>query len=130
VALVPRRFAGSVAAIGAALTSIGLMTSGVAPMQPASLTSLLGLGPAIDLALVRGERRGPWLYLRFALAGLAANSLAFVVRAGSSWLALDAARPHTISQFGLGVFFSFAAFGVVAGLVSAIICFRWSSRTE
>jgi hypothetical protein len=130
VALVPRRLAGSVTAVGAALTSITLMATGLAALQPASLTSLLALGPAIDLALARGVRGGPWLYLRFGSAGLVANTLAFFVRAGASWLALEAARPHSNSRFGLGVFLSFAACGIVAGLVSAIVCFRWSSRTD
>jgi hypothetical protein len=123
VALVPRRLSGSIIGIGAAIAGSALVTSGVGTLQPAAWTALLTLGPAIDLAMA-GEPRGWRVYLRFALAGTLANSLAFVIRWGVAWLALESAGPHTLSNRGIGVFLSFAACGALAGLLSAAVCFR------
>ncbi len=129
IALVPRRLSGSIIGVGAALTGSALVASGVGTLQPAAWAGLLALGPAVDLAMT-GNASGWRVYLRFALAGLMANALAFIVRAGASWLALDAARPHTVAQYSIGVFLSFAACGVAAGLFSAALCFRPSTRGE
>ena len=122
--LVPRRFAGAVMSVAAGITLAAMALFGVAVWQPAAITGLLALGPSIDLALA-GLSSRPWrLYVRFVLGGIMANSLAFAVRAGAAWLALDEARPHRIGQFGLGVFLSFAACGALAGLLAAAICFH------
>jgi hypothetical protein len=130
VALVPRRMSGSVMTAGAALSAMALSAAHLGSLQPAGVTALLALGPAIDVAMVLRPATGWRLYVRFALAGMAANTLAFAVRAGASWFHLDAVRPHTVQQYGLVVLLSFAACGLVAGLLSAAVCFRASAKSE
>ncbi len=88
---------------------------------------LLAIGPAIDIALAYRASSGWRLYLRFALAGLLANTLAFFARGGMEWFGLDNFR-HVLAHIDGGVFFSFAACGVIAGLASAIVCFRTSVK--
>lgn len=128
VALAPRRFAGTVAGISAGLTAEALLVTGWAHLPAAALTSLLAIGPAIDIAK-RGARSAGWpLYLRFAAAGLAANAIAFAVRWSTAALALDGFNLHMLPKFGLGVLASFAICGIVAGLISAIICYRDTNR--
>lgn len=129
ISLAPRRAAGTISGIAAA-AAVGLFQlAGVGNLQAAAVTSLLALGPAIDLAML-GVARGWLIYLRIAAAGLAANLLAFAVRWGTAWLELDGPRPHTMQQIGIGAFLSFAACGLAAGLLSAVICFRRSSRSS
>ncbi|QDU89848.1 hypothetical protein Pla175_32440 [Pirellulimonas nuda] len=130
VALAPRLWAGSLCGAAAA-ASTGLMLGlGLGNLQPAAVAALLAIGPAIDLAM-RGAGRGGWtLYLRFALAGLAANLFAFAVRWGVAWLALDGARLHTMQQIGPGALASFALCGLAAGLVSGVLCFRGAAPPE
>jgi hypothetical protein len=129
VALVPRRFAGSTMAVGAAITALAISVGGFAGFQAGALTSLLTLGPAIDLAMTGvGAAAGPWVYARFALAGVLANSMAFAARAGASMLALDAVGSHHAGRFGAGAFLSYAACGAAAGLLGAILFFRARPR--
>lgn len=130
IALVPRRLAGSVMALGAATTAALMFAAGAVHWQPASLVALLALGPAIDLAMAGANSPGWWIYVRFAGAGALANSLAFAVRAGSAWLAVDGPGPHRLNQFGWPVFLSFALCGAAAGLLSAAVCFRRSETSE
>ena len=127
VALVPRRLSGTVMGLGAMAGWAGLVAGGWGHWQPAAVVSLVALGPAIDLALGVATPRGWTLYLRFALAGALANSAAFAVRAGTSLIGLDSAGGHTNSRFGLTVFLSFVACGVVAGLLGALAAFRLSN---
>jgi hypothetical protein len=130
MALVPRRLAGSIMSLGAGAAALGLSAAGVGTGQPAALVALFALGPAIDLAMMGPTTSGWRVYLRFALAGMLANSLAFAVRLAVSWFQLDNLRPHTLTHFGVGVFLSYAACGAVAGLLGAAVCFRFSARPE
>lgn len=130
IAAVPRRMAGSIMAAGAATTVGAFSMSGWGVWQPAAIVGLVAFGPAIDLALA-GPSRGGWLlYLRFALAGVLANSTAFVLRGGIAIFGLDSSRPHFLARFDFGVFLSFAACGAVAGLLAAVVCFRPSPKSE
>lgn len=128
VALVPRRYSGTIAGFAAGGTVAILLAMGLGRFQTGAVTALLAIGPAIDLATTRVTPGGWRLYFRFGAAGVIANLAAFAVRWGTSWFGIDGARPHTIAQFGIGVLISFAACGLVAGLVSALVCFRASSR--
>ncbi len=128
MAVVPRRMSGSIMAAGAATAVALFSTTGWGNWQPAAVVSLLAFGPAMDLALAGPSKAGWLVYLRFALAGMLANSAAFVLRGGFSIFGLDASRPHALPRFDAGVFFSFAACGAVAGLVAAVVCFRASAK--
>jgi hypothetical protein len=130
MALVPRKFAGSIMTVGAGVAAVVLSTTGLGNWQPAPLVALFALGPAIDIAMTGPAASGWRLYLRFTLAGVLANSLAFAVRLATSWLQVDDLRPHTLTHFGVGVFLSFAACGAVAGLLSAAVCFRSSGKSQ
>ncbi|HKD38251.1 MAG TPA: hypothetical protein VKB78_15665 [Pirellulales bacterium] len=130
IAAVPRRMAGSIMAASAAATAGVFSMSGWGNWQPAAVVALCAFGPAIDLALA-GRSKGGWLlYLRFALAGVLANSTAFVLRGGIALFGLNSSRPHFIARFDLGVFLSFAACGAIAGLLAAVVCFRTSPKSE
>ncbi|HEV3418550.1 MAG TPA: hypothetical protein VG056_17130 [Pirellulales bacterium] len=130
MALVPRRFAGSIMTVGAGAAAWGLSASGFENWQPAAVVALLALGPAIDVAMMGRAATGWRLYARFALAGILANSLSFAVRFGTFWFRLDDGRPHSLRQFSVGVFLSFAACGAVAGLLSAAVCCRSSVNAK
>lgn len=124
VATVPRPFAGSMAGIWVAVVICVLEASGIRHVPTAALVAALAIGPAIDLAVVgfRGMRLS--VYLRFAIAGLLANLLAFFVRWGTSSLGFDAGQLHRMSEIGVVAFISFALCGILAGIVSAMIFFR------
>jgi hypothetical protein len=130
MALVPRRLAGSIMALGAGATVLVFSASGLGGWQPAAVVSLLSLGPAIDIAMTGRSVPGWRLYLRFAAAGVLSNALAFFLRGGISLFGLDGQRTHMLARFDLGVFASFAACGVIAGLLSAIVCFQFSARRK
>jgi hypothetical protein len=127
VAAVPRPFAGGIAGAGAAAALGIFLAAGVGHVPAAAATALLAIGPAIDLAILGLPRKPASVYLRFAVAGLAANLLAFFVRWGTASFALDGAQPHRMTQIGVGALTSFALCGVLAGLLSAAVFFRNSA---
>jgi hypothetical protein len=130
MALVPRRFGGSVMTVGAGAAALALSAIGFGNWQPAAVVSLLALGPAIDIAMTGRATTGWRLYLRFALAGILANSLSFGVRFATFAFQHGDGRPRTLTQFSVGVFLSFAACGALAGLLSAVFCFRSSANAK
>lgn len=124
IALVPRRGAGTVAAIGGLGGWAVLSVAGIGRWQPASVVGVVALGTVIDIVLFRTPPSGLPLYLRFAIAGLVANGLAFAVRVMTAWSGLDAAGPRPRLAFGPAALVSFLGFGLAAGLVGAIVAFR------
>lgn len=125
LALVPRRGAGLVMG-GSALAGLaGLSLVGRGAGVGAS-TSLVLLGPLLDLAAARA-RSGRWLYLTFGLAGLAANLAALVVRGGAKAGGLGGGG-RLLSDWLTVAPISYAACGLAAGLISAVVFFRWSPR--
>jgi hypothetical protein len=127
-ALVPRRGAGTLMAGGALATTLLLWGAGVRLDGVGAQTSLLLTGPLHDLAL-RWAGRGWRLYGAFVLACAASNALAFVVRAAAKLGALpgggggrrfDAWLPQAV--------WTYAAAGIVAGLVSAAAWFHFRER--
>ncbi len=130
VALVPRHWAGTMAGLAALVAAAIFLMLGIGHLQAAAVTSLLTIGPAMDWAL-RGANSGRWLlYLRFALAGMAANLCAFAVRWGLAMFQADSLHPLNMQQFVLGAFLSFTVCGIAAGLLSGVICFRNSAVNE
>lgn len=158
ISLVPRRSAGCVMSVSAAVTFGALRLGDLGMPNPASWIGLLCLGPAADAALA-GSRGGWFVYLRFALAGLAANSAAFATRmaigrAAATALSTPAFGPGSgtgtgggmgrglgggrglgtrlagapIEEFWGGALVSFALFGAVAGLLCAMLWFRARPR--
>jgi hypothetical protein len=88
-----------------------------------AMTSLLALGPALDLLLARA-RPGWTIYLRFALGGLLANLLAFAVRGGGKALRLDSLSMRPLEDWLTVAPWTYAACGLAAGLVCSLFLFR------
>ena len=124
LALVPRRGSGSVMGASALLTGLGMRT--LLPMGGLSLgalTSLTLTGPLLDLSL-RSARGGLRLYAGFALAGLAANLVAFLIRGGAKVIGLEHLGARPLAEWVLHASVSYAVCGLLAGLVSGAVWFQ------
>ncbi len=97
--------------------------AGVGQWNPASVTGLICLGPALDLAFV-SARSGRSIYALAAIAGAAANLFAFAVRLGSAIWFGNAGGGRGFLSFWPVALACFVAFGALAGLVSALAWFR------
>lgn len=123
LALVPRRSAGMVMAIGAGLAAAALSWAQVGRFPPAALLSLLALGPVLDLALA-GKASGWRLYARFAAAGMITNLLAFAARLLAAKLGWELAGSRQFITFWSGALVSFLLCGALAGAISVAFWFR------
>jgi hypothetical protein len=124
LALVPRGLAGTCMRAGALLTA-GLLKAGGAGVGPGALASLSLTGPCLDLAIL-GARGGWWLYLRLALAGLACNLIALVVRFGTRVFEWNHERG--LADWSRQAVLTYPLCGLVAGLVSAAVWFHLRQR--
>ena len=117
LALVPRRSAGTVMAIGAGVTATAMSAGQIGSFPPTAMLSVLALGPVLDLALL-GRSSGWRLYARFVIAGAVANLLAF---------ALESRRRATRHRNGRR-WAVHAAFGlpIMPGVVHSLRCTRRS----
>ena len=126
LAVVPRRGSGTVMGASALLTGLGLRaffpTGG---LSLGALTSLALTGPMLDLSL-RSARSGWRLYVGFALAGLTANLVAFLVRGGTKLLGFEHFGARPLSDWLMHAGFSYVACGLAAGLISGAVWFRAS----
>jgi hypothetical protein len=127
LALVPRRSAGTVMAGGASVTAALMLMGGFGRFQPAALLSMLLLGPVLDVALI-GRPTGWRLYARFIAAGVAANCAAFATRFAVAFLGYRLQGGRQFMEFWHTALGSFVICGAIAGLVSAALWFRLSSR--
>lgn len=122
MSLVPRRGAGLGMGASAGVTLGGMSLFGGMGVGPGAATSLLLLGPLLDVAAHR-VRPGWRLYAAFAVAGLSANLGAFLIRgatkaSGGGW------SGTRLLQDWLSIApISYAICGLVAGFVSAAIFF-------
>ena len=123
LALVPRRNAGMVMALGAGATSAAMTAANLGYFAPASVLAVLALGPILDIALL-GRPHGWRLYVRFLVAGAAANLLAFAVKAATLRLGWELAGGRHFMSFVSTAFVSVVLCGALAGLVSAVVWFR------
>lgn len=146
LAAAPRHMGGAVMGCAGLMTGLGLKGAGIAELGAGALTSLALTGPLLDLVLWRA-RRGWQLYLGVISAGLLANLAALAVKATEK-LALQAAAGGRGTGGGLGlgngsgggkrafgVWLADAAWtypvcGILAGLISALVWFRWQSRWQ
>lgn len=91
------------------------------------MTSLILLGPALDLALLHA--RPNWtLYVRFALAGLVANALAFAVQVTAKSYGFSLGGGKDARTWLSLATISYPLCGLIAGLLSGLIWFHWSPR--
>ena len=126
LALAPRRHAGLVMGTGAFGTIAALRVFGVGAGIGA-VTSLLMIGPCLDLAL-RQARKGWQIYAGLALAGLAANLVAFGVRAFPKLLDFEVGIRNFATWWPRAVV-TYPMSGLVAGALSAAIWFSLARRS-
>lgn len=124
LAFVPRRGGATLMALAAAAT-VASLGGGRDVAGPGALTSLVLLGPVLDLAL-RRARSGRGVFLAFMAAGLATNAAAFAVRLADKFAAPEVTRP--VAAWWPRAAASYALCGLAAGAVAAAICFRWRDR--
>jgi len=126
LAVAPRRMAGTIMGSGALGAALPIQMLHPGSLGAGALTSLLLTGPLLDLALWRASR-GRGLYVGFALAGLASNLAALGVRAGAKLAGLEALGKRPFAEWLPQAIFTYAVCGLVAGLLSAWVCFRFAS---
>ncbi|MCE9544950.1 MAG: hypothetical protein K8T25_05450 [Planctomycetia bacterium] len=163
MSLVPRRGSGTIMGLFA-LPTMGAMQLGGFEPSPGSFTSLMVIGPLLDLAVV-AARPGWRVWLRFGAAGLVANMLALGMRliaaatglrplgnagaghgmgggmgtgggmgmgtGGGMGMGGGGGMGHGAGMAGgatLGMVMSYVACGLAAGLLSAMIWFRFGPR--
>jgi hypothetical protein len=118
LALVPRRGAGLVMSLAA---GGGLLAAGLGGLGAGlgASTSLVLTGPLLDLAS-RQAHRGWRLAVAFGLASLTSNLLALAVRAA----ARSTGRGGRAGWWSVAPV-SYALCGLLAGILCAVIWFRW-----
>lgn len=121
-ALVPRGFAGCVMGT-AALAALAVQGQVRGAQGFGAATSLVLTGPLLDLA-VRRARSGRSVYLAFVAGGALANLAAFAVRLGAKVILHDGTRP--LASWWPEAILTYALCGVIAGLVSAAVWFRFA----
>lgn len=124
LALVPRRWAGIVMAIGAGVTATAMSAGQIGSFPPTALLSVLALGSVLDVALLGGSK-GWRLYARFVFGGAAANLLAFALKTAGVQLGIEVVRGSgRFMSFGSLAFVSYILCGALAGFIGAAAWFR------
>jgi hypothetical protein len=124
LSLVPRHGGGGVMGAGAATTILCLQVAGRAVPGVGALTSLCLIGPVLDGALWRARSGWP-VYVSFAVAGGLTNLAAFAVRGGKKLTAWEALTTRPLADWVSTAAWSYLLCGLLAGLLSAAIWFRW-----
>ena len=101
LALVPRHGGGLVMGAFALATTAIYRSAGHGIPGMGAMTSLAMFGPILDLVLWR-VRTGWWLFGGFAVAGLAGNLIAFIVRGGSRLAGVGRSAAGLGRRAGLG----------------------------
>jgi len=124
LAIVPRRSAGFIMAIGAAVTATAMSAAQIGTFPPTAMLSVLALGPVMDVALL-GRSSGWRLYARFVLAGIVANLLAYALKAAGVQLSIEMGGGGQFRSFSLPVILTSYVFcGALAGFIGAAVWFR------
>lgn len=127
LALVPRRGAASVMGLSALASAATFSLIGAPTLGSGAMTSLVLTGFVIDLALT-GARSGRSIYLRLTLAGVAANLAAMLVRGGMKLLAGGKLDGLPLEVWFPKAVITYPICGAVAGLISALIWFRFAAK--
>jgi hypothetical protein len=114
--------AGTVAGSASLFTAAVLLLAGFGNLQAAALVSLLLIGPALDWGRRETQINHFGWFTRFALAGLAVNLVAFVVRWGTAFWQADGWHPLNFRTLGSAAMVSFALCGIIAGVICGAMC--------
>ena len=125
LAVVPRRGSGSVMGLGGLAGAAGFHLAGVTGLGAGAMTSLVLTGFFLDAALV-GARGGKSLYLRLALAGLAANMAAFVIKVAEKTFFVGGLEGGPLAVWWPKAIVTYSVCGLLAGILSAMVWFRFS----
>lgn len=129
LSLAPRRGAGGVMGVIACATALTLRFSGRAEVGFGAMTSLSLTGPLLDVALWKA-RAGWRLYAGIIAAGLASNLIAMGIKVTEKLL-LSGGGGGGKRSFGAWLAqaaWTYPLCGVLAGLLSAAVWFRWRAR--
>lgn len=126
LAAAPRRMGGMVMGAAAFCSVSVIKAGGLLTPGMGALTSLALTGPLLDAALWRA-RNGWRLYLAFAVAGLTSNLAALTVRAGAKFVGFDHLAARPLAAWWSQAVGTYALCGTMAGLISAVVWFRFSS---
>ena len=129
LALAPRRMGGMVMGASALGSAAALGAGGFASLGAGAMTSLALTGPLLDLALWRA-RRGWRLYLGFASAGLGSNLAALAVQAGTKLSGIGRLGARPLAEWWPQAIGTYALCGLLAGLISALVWFRFAASTR
>ena len=124
LAFVPRHGAGSVMGLGAILGASAWIGIGHRELGVGAMTSLVLTGPIMDV-MMRSTKPHQSLYWRMALAGFLANAGAYLVRGGFKWIESPGAGKPLLAAWGGKALVTYSLCGLLAGLVSAFVIFRW-----
>jgi hypothetical protein len=124
-ALVPRRLAGTVMAIGAGMVSAVLSMAHMGSFPLPAMLSVLALGPVLDVAIL-GRPTGWQLYARFVMAGIGANLFALAFKLAGFQLGMQmVGGGEGFARFSVATLAtSYLLCGAVAGFLGAAACFR------
>lgn len=129
LALVPRRGAGCVMGVTAALTGAGLQYAGFRGegIGFGALTSLIATGPLLDWTLRRAN--GGWRQIvAFALAGLTSNLLALGVRGIAKVMGWEEVGRCPLGEWLLNAGWTYPVCGLIAGLICGTVLFSVRPR--
>ena len=129
LALVPRRGAGTVMGGSALITGVAFRVCGFKgdALGLGALTSLVATGPLLDYTLRRVN--GGWRqYVSFALAGLASNLLALIVRGTAKAVGWERAGSRPLIEWLSQAALTYVACGLLAGLISGAVLFYGRRR--
>lgn len=128
LSLAPRRGAGGVMGVFACATALSLRFSGKAEVGFGALTSLTLTGPLMDVALWKA-RTGWRLYAGIIVAGLSSNLIAMGIKATEKLLmGGGGGGKRSFGAWLAQAAWTYPLCGVLAGLLSAVIWFRWRVR--
>jgi len=124
LAMVPRRFSGFVIS-GTSVATLYALRSFPSLELPGggATTSLILLGPMLDLFLWKAKP-GMNTYVRFTLAGLLTNFLAFAVRWGGKSALIGPLGMVKLDKWLSIAPITYALCGIAAGIISSAILFR------
>ena len=127
LSLAPRRGAGSVMGLMAFATALSLRFSDTAAIGFGAMTSLTLTGPLLDIAL-RKTHAGWRLYWGIIIAGLSSNLIAMGIKAAEKLTMSGGGGKRSFGSWLAHAAWTYPLCGVLAGLISAAVWFRWQSR--
>lgn len=127
LSLVPRYGSGAIMSASAGLTVLLMRTGALSHLGFAAITSACLTGLVLDASLFC-FRRGGWIYVGFALAGVVTNLIAMFARGLPKYSGFDALDDRPWLSWLAQATFTYPFFGLVAGLLCATIFFATTPR--